>query len=134
MNDADAAFELLGPTFDNRLKINRAQFRVTAKQVLASNRNLVLGAFTDELVGLIAVVENENLYAAKRHAMIGAWYGKAPGVSMALMRWALQWIDNRPVLKYTALAFPIAVDWRVPVLLQRLGFEREGDLSIRWSK
>ena len=126
--DFAAIWKLGAPYIDNRLRPDVVRARRSYLQVLSMAGNLAMGEFEEgHLIGAVMASSCTSAFAEKGYGNMELWLG-----SVDLLDQAIAWWEGRPGLRFLSLQFPREVRRGMYRLLRMRGFERKGDMNIRW--
>jgi hypothetical protein len=128
IGDFDAAWRMVAPMMDSRLRPDRKRAFATFRYAVTSSQCCAVGDFDEHgMRGIAVVMSDSNPAAGKGFASFQAWVGTLKALDAAI-----QWWEGRPALRLLSLQFPNNVPPGIYRILRSRGFERSGDMNILW--
>jgi hypothetical protein len=84
--------------------------------------------------GLLVAFTAPCLWAQRAASHIVLWRSGLPGAGVALLRDYRRWVLEQPNLRVAGMAIDSETDFRVPLLMSRVGFQKRGSARVMYPR
>jgi hypothetical protein len=84
------------------------------------------------IVGAVSALVHDMMFYERRQASVLQFYCKKPGWGIKLLRDFGRWCEKRRVIKMVTFTLDGYTDKRVPILLERLGYQPDLPVYLRF--
>ena len=112
------------------LVISGRKIEAEAKRLISDPSGFVL-VNGEPINGAIALQVRDGFFFERKVAGIVFWYAETPRTGYAMLRQAVQWCSERPVIKVVGMSMDFGGDERIGTLLERVGLKCRGSVYAK---
>lgn len=118
------------------LKPSEDKIRQKIRLAISSAQHLCLVAedAQKQVCGTLVAFSADNVWAQRQFSAVNLWVSKLPGGGAALLRCFRDWVKKRPAIRVAGLVLDLETDWRVDVLIRRIGFHKQGGTYLLYTR